>query len=302
MSALPLIVRLGRWLWREPLVLFFVAGLGLFAAHHVFDGDARVIDESVIEVDRKAIIRFMQYRRNISDAATAAQAWEAMLPSEQRQVVDQFVREEALYREARSWGLDRDDNAIRRRLVQSIEFVLEGPAKQLDVPGELELRSYYAAHLERYRQNAEITFSHVFFSADASGMAQAERRARQALLAISRDRVDQTELGDRFLYHTSYARQSKATVESHFGAGMAGELFGMAPTREWRGPIRSIHGAHLVQISRVDPGSLLPFETVRPRVEIDAMTARRDRLKEQAVLRIVASYRARVSSDIGTPR
>ena len=50
-------------------------------------------------------------------------------------LVDAYVREEVLYREALALGLDRDDTIIRRRLAQKLEFLTE----DLGIPGDREV-------------------------------------------------------------------------------------------------------------------------------------------------------------------
>jgi hypothetical protein len=51
-------------------------------------------------------------------------------PEELQSLLDDYVREEVLVREAIAMGLDRDDDIVRRRLVQKMEFLAQGAPKE----------------------------------------------------------------------------------------------------------------------------------------------------------------------------
>jgi hypothetical protein len=65
-----------------------------------------------------------------------------------QRLIDMYVREEVLVREARAQGLDRDDSMVRRRLVQKMEYAVAYPA----APPEAELEKYLAGHAEAFRK------------------------------------------------------------------------------------------------------------------------------------------------------
>ena len=46
--------------------------------------------------------------------------------------IEDHIREEVYYREAKALGLDRDDTVIRRRLRQKLEFVTEEMVARAD--------------------------------------------------------------------------------------------------------------------------------------------------------------------------
>ena len=56
-------------------------------------------------------------------------------------LIDDYVVEEALYREARKLRLDEDDTVIRRRLRQKMEFVSESVAAAVE-PTDAQLQSF----------------------------------------------------------------------------------------------------------------------------------------------------------------
>ena len=87
-------------------------------------------------------------------------------------VID-FLKEELLAREAREMGLDENDTIVRRRLAQKVEFVQD--TARLAEPTEDDLRRFYAAHPERFSEEARVSFTHVYFSRDHPQEAAAAR-------------------------------------------------------------------------------------------------------------------------------
>jgi hypothetical protein len=57
-------------------------------------------------------------------------------------LVDDEVREEILYREALALGLDRNDEIVRRRMAQKMQFLAEDVAAARE-PTEAELRAWF---------------------------------------------------------------------------------------------------------------------------------------------------------------
>lgn len=115
MSASSLLASCHRWL-REPLLHFLILGALIFAINAAFGprgatGNAR-IDVSDADIERLR--------------ALAAKQWNhEPAPPQLSALVQAFVREEILYREALAMGLDRDDVIVRRRLAQKMEFLAQ---------------------------------------------------------------------------------------------------------------------------------------------------------------------------------
>ena len=290
--------RLWRAVKREPLAQFLVLGLLLFAGHRLVDPDAPDgTNQKVIHVDRDVLVQFIEQRTKLFDEAQARDRWTRLPAAERASLLKELVREEALYREALAWGLEKDDYVIRRRLVQSLEFAVRNgmdAGVQLD---EAALRRHYEAHKARFAAPALISFTHNFFSAELHGRGEARRLAKEALASLSKGRNE--PLGDRFLYQRNYANSSPDVVISHFGSALSERLFALpADADHWRGPFESAHGFHLVQVTRRDPDRIPSFEEVRDLVVRDANEAQVGKRQQQALDKIVASYRVRVSNDL----
>ncbi len=285
---------------REPLVHFLAVGLLLFVLYAFANPTGADAGEHIV-VDRQRLLDFVQSRQATVDDS-AGKRLENLTPAEVRALVDEYVREQAMYREAERLGLADEDYMIRRRLAQSLDFLyrnMEGVPK----PTEQQLRDYYAQHIGRYAAPPAITFSHIYYSGDLHGWDGAERLAGQTLRDLRAKGEDavlgQRWPGDRFVYQLNYAERDKSLIASHFGAPMADTLFSVAPQiGEWQGPFRSTSGWHLVRIEERDSAEQMPFEAVVAQVQRDWVEAQKQARADAGYARLREQYDIGVSPDI----
>ncbi len=291
-----------RAVLKEPLLHFLVAGLALFILFKVVSPDETYLSEDVILVDREALLTFIQYRAKAFQPEVAAARLDAMPEAERRRLIDDYVREEALHREALALGMDANDYIIKRRLIQKVEFLAQGFADAVGQIDEADLEAFYQENRDNYYVQPSVTFTHVFFDAELRGDDVAFATAREELVELNVDAVPFTDApkhGDRFLYHLNYVERTPDFVASHFGAEMAREVFALeADDGVWRGPYRSPYGAHLVLVTKNQPGRTPALEEVHARVADDARRAQARRRMESALDEIVGTYEVRIADDV----
>jgi hypothetical protein len=243
-----------RWL-REPLLHFVVAGAVLFGAFALFRDDTQTsADSRTIVVDRRALLTFLQYRANAFEAETFDQVLDTMSDAEIQELVEAFIDEEILYRQALEYRLDTSDNIIRQRMVQKMSFVLTDVAAAGQSVDRAALEAYFRENIEAYAVAPWVTFAHVFFDAGRRG----EDGAREAALAAARELDaedvqfnDGATFGDRFPYDRFYVERTLEFVAGHFGYDFVAALARLEPSENaWQGPIRSAYGEHLVMLTR----------------------------------------------------
>src|SRR4249919_242618 len=103
MTAVPRV----RRVLREPLLHFLLLGLGLFLVHGWIGGPANGEDANIVITQgriEQLTVGFVRMNQRLPDKAELAN------------LVDDAVREEIYYREAKAMGLDQDDTIVRRRL------------------------------------------------------------------------------------------------------------------------------------------------------------------------------------------
>ncbi|MCC7542626.1 MAG: peptidyl-prolyl cis-trans isomerase [Deltaproteobacteria bacterium] len=275
-----------RSVLREPLVHLVVLGALLFGLHRAVGGGGQrrpAVDPRVIAIDDAFVTALAREH--------AARTGREPDRAGRRALVKAFVREEALYREARAHGLEAGDVIVRRRLVQKMEFLLEGTV-ELPAPTEAELSAWLRAHPEDHRVAPRVAFAHVFFARDRR-RERAEADAREALAEIRRSTPEPERLagvGDAFLLGLDIGLRDRRAIAGSFGDRFAAAVMEL-PVGAWQGPIESSYGFHLVRVTRSEPGRLPALAEVRTQVERAWRRARREEATQRAIERVVASYR-----------
>ena len=281
---------------KDPLAHFLVLGLALFALFAWVAEDEAQSDRAIV-VDRAALLSHIQYHARAFSQEAASAHLDGMPESELERLVDAYVREEALYREALALGMDRTDHVIKHRLVQSIEFITDDLALRTTEVADDELDAYFEANGERYYIEPTVTFTHVFFNRERHGVEEARALAEKKLSELNRDRIPFTDApghGDRFLYLVNYVERTEDLIASHFGDAMAEAVFALAPDdANWDGPLESRYGYHLVLLTGRTEGRDPELAEVAARVRTDAEREAAEARRDSAIEEIVDTYEVR---------
>jgi peptidyl-prolyl cis-trans isomerase C len=201
-------------------------------------------------------------------------------------LVEDFVREEVLYREALALGLDLADLVVRRRLVQKMEVLAFADSAAL---GDAGVMGYFLAHREDYRLPERVTFGHAFFSAAARGdRAAADARAARTELRRAGD-TDAAGVGDPPVAASPMTAATRRQVSDRFGAEFADAVFALQPGT-WAGPVRSAHGQHLILVTEHAAARLPELAEVSGRVAADMDAERRAGAIDAMYARLRARY------------
>ncbi len=291
-----------KCLLSDPLLHFIALGAVLFSTWHFLNPDRPDNNPHTIKVDQAALLEFMQLRMRAFNEADAQARLASFSDEALTDVVNAFVREEALHRSALAMGLGIDDYVIKQRLVQKMEYLAEGVAAELPTPTDAQLDEFYKRHQAQYTAPAHVSFTHVFFSASRHGEEQAAAVAQDTLIDLNRRQVPftgATGFGERFPYQVNYVERTREDVVSHFGAQMADDLFALSSdTARWRGVYTSSFGKHLVLLTRNAPARVLDFTEVRSRVLQDFMAEQLQKRKAGFVSRVVGAYTVDVAADL----
>lgn len=253
-------------IFQEPLIHFLLLGAGLFLLFYRVADPVETQGPNHIVITRADTDRLSsQWQRQWQRPPTE---------TEFEGLVEAFIREEILYREALQLGLDKDDVIIRRRLGQKLEFLFKDLAEQAD-PREEELQQFLADNPDKYALPGRFSFTHIYFNRDKRGAGTVDD-ARQALKKLNEQprTVDAAALGDRFLYQYSFEGQSAAQIARIFGSDFS-ERLDDVEQGSWQGPIESGYGIHLVRISERTEPTEPSLAEVRDKVRWDVIAERR---------------------------
>jgi parvulin-like peptidyl-prolyl isomerase len=202
-------------------------------------------------------------------------------PQEFDGLIQQYIKETVLYREALTMGLNQHDQVIRRRLAQKLEFLAKDLVA-LTPPTEEELQSYFNEHLDRYQEPALYTFTQVFIDPDKRGDTTLEdAEAIKAKLIRQGDAIeDPGALGDDFMLQSYYPEKDAVEIQKLFGSGFTESLAKLSPG-QWHGPVLSGYGVHLVYISSISEPPAPEFAALRERVVQDWTMERGEELNDK---------------------
>ena len=286
-----------RKIVREPLLYFLILALGLFGLFELANDDAADFDSRVITVSEETLLNFLQYRTQAFEPELALAQLREMRPEDLQSLIDEYVEEEALYREALTLGLDENDYIIKRRLVQSIEFITTGFATAGVQVSEDEARAYYDANRERYRDPPFVTFTHVYFSSEQHGREDALVLARLKLQELNENAVPfeaAMQHGDYFPYSVNYVEREAGFIAGQFGPILAQELFALTPdATRWQGPFESSLGFHLILLAERTESRIPPFAEIANDVGYDAERSAIEEMRDAAVQGILDTYTVR---------
>ena len=247
-------------LLREPLVHFLIIGAALFVAYHYLQPahstapSAMEIQLSVDELSQLAVLFQSQWKR---DPTT----------DEFGLLVEQKVQAEVLYREALALGLDKNDEIVKRRMAQKMQFLAEDVAAAQE-PTTADLKAWYATQTDKFAMPKRVSFRHLYFSPDRRG--DNARQDATKLLAQLSGQPQAVKLpessADPFMFQEYYRDRAPDFLGKEFGPQFALSVAEL-PEGVWQGPIESGFGWHLVFVDTAIPGRVPDFEEIEPAVK-----------------------------------
>jgi hypothetical protein len=276
--------RLARRIAREPFVHFIILGAALFALNHHLEERSRFTRVTITQDQVRGIAE--NYRLQYGGYPS---------PELLNTLVDDYIKEEIFYHEALKLGLDRDDEIIRRRLVQKYEFLQQDLAAPSE-PTQSQLLDYYNAHLAQYRRPETVTFTHVYFSPDLRGENGAREAARDIAENLNAQGFSRAvDEGDRFPGSYDFSALSREELGRVFGKeGLAETIFAADPNPlrlgRWSPPLRSGFGWHTVYVSGRQPSRQATFNDAREDVRRDYIESERKRRNDVALEKLRKNF------------
>lgn len=238
-----------RAVMREPLLHFLLAGAGLFLLFNYISDPETIGDDQIVvtsgQIEHLTTLFVKTRQRTPTDI-------------ELRGLIDNYVLEEVLYREALAMGLERDDTIIRRRLRQKIEFLMDDFT--LVEPADEDLQQLLDKEPDRFRLDARISFAQVYLKEESRASADATLATLQSSVS------DPSQLSDSHLIAYEFDDVSEAVISAQFGDTFKTALFELE-TGAWTGPIESPFGLHLIRIEEIVAGTVPALTDIRAEVE-----------------------------------
>ena len=270
-------------LLREPLLHFLLIGLALFAIYAYLHRGRLGIESS-----RQIPITLDDLRQ--MDLYFESQWRRPPTPQEFQAMVEDKVREEVLYREGLAMGLDKDDEIVKRRMAQKMQFLAEDVAAAHE-PSTAELKAWFDKNTNKFALPSRYSFRHLYFSPDKRGK-NAQEDAAKALAKIAGQQEDSklaASLGDQFMFQDYYGDRTPEAIAKEFGPQFAVALENLKPG-SWQGPVESGYGWHLVYLDTVIPGRIPAFEEMEPDVKTAWLAEQKKTAWDKAYKEMRAKY------------
>jgi hypothetical protein len=209
---------------------------------------------------------------------------------ELRSALEQYVRDEVLYREALGRGLDRGDPTVRLAMIRKITML--GSAQADAGPtNDKEIDAYFSLRQERYRIPALLSFVQIYLNLDKRG-DRARADSEQILTSVRQRDPSMgalASLGDPTMLRPAYRELTEQEVGRVFGTDFKTKIIGLKPG-EWQGPIESGYGLHLVKVTGRTDSRIPDWTEVRQQVWNDMQYEARKAAEDQFYQEIVGGY------------
>ncbi|MFY8274393.1 peptidyl-prolyl cis-trans isomerase [Pseudoalteromonas sp. SSDWG2] len=280
-------------IFRQPLLHFLCIGACILGAYVALSDSLSGEDENTIVINDERLAVYLQFRNKRFSPSQAKQLLAELDEQQLQLLIDDYITEEVLVKEANKLGLADNDFVIRQRLLQKMQFLNQGFVSDSQTLSEEQLNAYYQSHKFEYAKSAVMSFSHLFWSKEGDEKAQRQslEKLRISLNNESATANDTTQLGELFVFNRHYISRSADHVAGHFGEQFVNTLKQQQPfTHNWIGPIQSAHGWHLVYVTDYQDAYVPSLDEVRPLVTQDAMAAASKARADALIDDIVAGY------------
>ncbi|MDE8653589.1 peptidylprolyl isomerase [Novosphingobium album (ex Liu et al. 2023)] len=254
---------------RDPFVIFLVVSGAIFLLYWSVVGRKQTI-EVPVSVQRSLADDYSLMTGHAPDAEA------------KQKLIDDYVANELLFREAIARGMHMTDKATKQRLIDRVRFMIAGAPAD---PTEDQLIAWYASHQDLYRAEPEISLRHVFF----------EKQPADAPALLARLNGGGTVAGDDFWMGHDLSKYGISMLRGMFGQPFLDAIKDQ-PVGTWAGPIRSTRGWHFVEVLGRGDAKLLPYPVARDQVRQDYLAAETGAAVEKEVARLKQGYKIRVES------
>jgi hypothetical protein len=263
----------------EPFFQFLAIGLLIWGCVEYWHArDARYTIHFGIADRRRIVATYLQ------------QFGQPPAPEQLQLLTERYIREEIFLREGLALNLDRDDEIVRRRIVQKYEF-LQTDLAVPESPTPDVLERWFEHEKLRYLTPERVALSQVYFSTDRDGEAAAKTRAIKVLETLRGMHASRAlGLGDAFPGPSDVGSLAPEAAARLFGDSELTKQLWTLPVGRWAGPFRSGYGWHLVYVTAHLPAVLPLLAEAHERALADYLEEQRRRLNVRSFEKLRARY------------
>lgn len=257
---------------KAPLLHFFLCAAVLF-----------FIYESLLPPEKEEILITRQTMNSLVRSEQEVRQ-DPLRDEEILELVQNFIDEEVLIREAYKQGLDRSNYRVRKQL---LDLMRSGLNDNIQKPSEEELKQFFLDNQKDFRIPALRNFKHVYFSNDNR---ERPKDLRSFLQYFETMDSDFSKAGDLFLNGNEFKHLSFEQCSIFFGREFASSLF-QIPDTSWAGPITTEEGIHYVLMDKVIPSQIPEYEDIKIYLGESYVYTKNKEVQEKKIQKLRESYR-----------
>lgn len=228
------------FLTRDPFTIFLMAAAAIFLLYWSVTASRAEIDVTVA-IQKSLSEDYEMMTGHKPD------------PAAKKKLIDDYIANELLFREAVARGMHMSDKTTKQRLIDRVRFLIAGAPND---PSEDTLLGFYASNPDLYRSEPRLSVQNIFFEkgppADAKGI-------------LARLNAGETVKGDDFWMGHDMPNYGISMLRGIFGQPLL-DAVGKAPVGVWIGPVQSTRGWHFVRVSERGDSRLIPYAEARDQV------------------------------------
>ncbi|QDG77701.1 peptidyl-prolyl cis-trans isomerase [Labrenzia sp. PHM005] len=254
---------------REPLLHFLLLAALLFVVQAYLGGE----EKELIVVDAETQKYLIKQEEDLR--------LRPLTEDEKLGVIDNFIEEEILVREARARGFT-DSSRIRALLLQNMRFFIGGDVPE---PTEEDLRAHFEANLAEFTSPQSIDLNHIMF--------RDPKTVPTGILEKLNDAEDPSKFGDLDMqlgFNLRFLDQRR--LVGLFGPETATELLAIEEgDMSWRGPIEAPGGSqHFLRVSTHNPPRTPEFESAKDWIATRWLSTKSRALVDESVEEMRKNY------------
>ena len=271
---------------KEPLVHFLLIGLGIFLVYGWVSAEESYDNKIIIDDSHLAhlvSIFELQWNRPPTE-------------EELQNILEKYLQQEIFYREALKMNLDHNDEVVKRRLAQKMEFLSDDLSALVDPPTDEKLQTYYQQNKDKYQVPYQYSFKQVVFTKDRHKDPQAA--ALEALDQYGSGQVDAMhDHGDRLSIRYQFDNFYEPQVEKELGGNLA-VLLRDLPLYQWSGPVESGYGVHLIYLTEKQAPRFPEFQDIKDELARD-YSYQAEQENQQAIYQgLKKNYEIEITADL----
>lgn len=235
---------------KEPFFHFILIGIALFILYGMVNKKTNAKNTIII---------------NDFDISNLISKWEmqwkrAPTEKELQSLISSNIKQEIFYQEALKMNLDHNDEIIKRRLSQKMQFLSNDIAAMIE-PSDEDLKEYYKEHSSKYLTPPSYSLYQITFSSDKR--KDNYKDALETLKQFPNATFDEMKnWGDilpfNYYFENVNANELGLQLGSKFPATLKDQEL-----NKWVGPILSGFGYHLVYITEKTEPQLPPYKSIK---------------------------------------